>query len=315
LHLQNQSINIDVIYITSIGCMRFRDWATRVMLIFLMFAALILAVFIGSYKHTQSNNTTSVVENTAWSQYPKARFQSLITTENRKLSLPKFSTNTNTVRKLSEVNTRYATTPAFSNYRPSFGKADVHPSNYGERYIRDANGFPLNNQAIIVIHETSNSASSAINFFQTLHDDEKVQASYHALITLDGTVIYLVPPDKRAFGAGNSVFVGANGVETLQTNPNLPPSVNNFAYHVSLETPPDGRGNNKIKSHSGYTEAQYNSLAWLIAQSQVPDDRITTHRAVDRSGQRVDPLSFDADKFLNILHTFRELKTVNAAHK
>jgi N-acetyl-anhydromuramyl-L-alanine amidase AmpD len=150
-------------------------------------------------------------------------------------------------------------------------------------------------------------ASSVINFFQTPNEDESVQASYHALIKLDGTVVYLVPPDKRAYGAANSVFESPNGVETVTTNPNLASSVNNFAYHVSLETPPDGRGNNFLTSHSGYTEAQYNSLAWLIAQSQVPDYRITTHRAVDRSGQKIDPVSFDGEKFLRLLHTYRQV--------
>jgi N-acetyl-anhydromuramyl-L-alanine amidase AmpD len=103
-------------------------------------------------------------------------------------------------------------------------------------------------------------------------------------------------------------------VETVQTNPSLPPSVNNFAYHVSLETPPDAWGKNNINQHSGYTEAQYDSLAWLIAQSQVPDDRITTHRAVDVAGRKVDPLSFDSNKFFEKLHSFRQLKTFNNAN-
>jgi hypothetical protein len=86
----------------------------------------------------------------------------------------------------------------------------------------------------------------------------------------------------------------------------LQPSVNNFAYHVSLETPPDAWDKN-VPSHSGYTDKQYKSLAWLVAQSDVPDERITTHRAVDRSGQRIDPVSFDFDQFYSILHSFREI--------
>jgi N-acetyl-anhydromuramyl-L-alanine amidase AmpD len=213
--------------------------------------------------------------------------------------------------KVYDINPLYITTRDFANYRPPFAQFTVDPSNYGDRYTTDVNGIPYNNQAIIVLHETTNSTSSAINFFQTPHDDESVQASYHAIITLEGKVIYLVPPEKRAFGAGNSVFKGVNGVETVQTNPNLSPSVNNFAYHVSLETPTDAWGKSNIEAHSGYTEAQYNSLAWLIAQSQVPDDRITTHRAVDVGNGKVDPLSFDGDKFLKKLHSFRQLQTFN----
>jgi hypothetical protein len=285
--------------------MRFRDWATRIMLIFLMLATLIVALFIGGARQPQNQTTASSSEITTWDKYLPAQSQSAVKTEEkpRNLELPPV--------KINKINPSYITTSAFANYRPSFAKAKVDPTNYGDRYTADLNGVPFNNQPIIVLHETTNSTSSAINFFQTPHNDENVQASYHAIITLEGQVIYLVPPEKRAFGAGNSVFKGANGVETVQTNPNLPPSVNNFAYHVSLETPPDAWGKSNIKGHSGYTEAQYDSLAWLIAQSQVPDDRITTHRAVDMGNGKVDPLSFDGDKFLNKLRSFRQLKTFN----
>ncbi|MUG98949.1 N-acetylmuramoyl-L-alanine amidase [Scytonema sp. UIC 10036] len=196
------------------------------------------------------------------------------------------------------------TTAAFEAYKPRYEIAWANPSNYGDRFATDVNGTPVNNQPIIVLHETAAPASSAINFFKNSHEDENVQASYHTMIKLDGTVVYLVPPDKRAFGAGNSVFEGSQGEETVKTNPDLPPSVNNFAYHVGLETPPDGVGT-KETTHTGYTEEQYHSLAWLIAQSNVPDERITTHKAVDRSGQRIDPRSFDFDKFWNLLHSFR----------
>ncbi|MBD2385695.1 N-acetylmuramoyl-L-alanine amidase [Cylindrospermum sp. FACHB-282] len=289
--------------------MRFKDWASRVMLIFLMFAALILALFIG--KGTQLKNQTATLnpDDTVWNQYPTVQFQSATASGDKSQSLPKSPVKTN------KIVTRYTTTQAFARYRPSVTAAAVDPSNYGERYAQDVNGLSVNNQAIIVIHETSNSVSSAINFFQTPHSDENVQASYHAMIKQDGTVIYLVPPSKRAFGAANSIFYGVNGAETVQTNPNLPPSVNNFAYHVSLETPPDAWGNSKISTHSGYSEAQYNSLAWLIAQSQVPDERITTHRLVDRSGRKVDPVSFDFNRFFNSLRAFRQLKPINTANR
>ena len=147
---------------------------------------------------------------------------------------------------------------------------------------------------------------SAINTFRTPHANDNNQVSYHTLIALDGTIVSLVSPNKRAFGAGNSAFESSSGVETVKTNPNLPSSVNNFAYHVSLETPLDGRGKNYQKYHSGYTDSQYKSLAWLLTQSEIPDDRITTHENVDRSGQRFDPRSFDFQKFLTILHTYRQ---------
>ncbi|MBU7587475.1 MAG: N-acetylmuramoyl-L-alanine amidase [Nostoc sp. TH1S01] len=283
--------------------MSFRDWATRVLLISLMFTALSVALLIGKINQSKIYSTTPSNQEmtTIGSEYPQVKLQS---SKNQSAKSP--------ITPRQNVG-RYRTTEAFARYRPRYEIAKVDPTNYGDRYTQDIYGVTLTNQPIIVLHETGYSADSAINFFQTPHEDESVQASYHSLIKLDGTVVYLVPPEKRAFGAANSVFESFNGVETVQTNPNLAPSVNNFAYHVSLETPPDGRGDNYIQAHSGYTEAQYHSLAWLIAQSQIPEDRITTHQQVDRSGQKVDPVSFDFDKFLVLLNTYRQISPVYRA--
>ncbi|MGG6239264.1 peptidoglycan recognition protein family protein [Nodosilinea sp. AN01ver1] len=176
------------------------------------------------------------------------------------------------------------------------------PSNYGDRYATDINGRVVQNDFIAVLHETVGSAQSAINLFRTHHPRDQDQVSYHALIGRDGTIYYIVPPEKRAFGAGNSVFNGPNGPETVRTNAAFPPSVNNFAYHVSLETPGDGMNNRR--SHSGYTQAQYASLAWLLAQTTIPDSRITTHQAVDRSGSRMDPRSFNGQGFFALLRRY-----------
>lgn len=283
--------------------MQFRDWATRVLLISLMLTTLMIVLSLGRIQSNKISYNSEIADiTTDWNQYPQSELQSANSPEDKSPEdLPPASVTTN------KSAGRYKTTEAFAQYTPRYEIASVHPSNYGERYSQDINGLPLNNPAIIVLHETGDSAASAVNFFQTANADDSVQASYHALIKLDGTIVYLVPPDKRAYGAANSVFDSPNGVETVVTNPNLASSVNNFAYHVSLETPPDGRGNNLLQYHSGYTELQYNSLAWLIAQSQVPDYRITTHQAVDRSGQKIDPISFDGNKFLRLLHTYRQL--------
>lgn len=176
------------------------------------------------------------------------------------------------------------------------------PSNFGDRYATDIDGRVLHNDFIAVLHETVGSAQSAINLFRTHHPRDQDQVSYHALIGRDGTIYYIVPPEKRAFGAGNSVFDGPNGPETVRTNRAFPPSVNNFAYHISLETPGDGMNNRR--SHSGYTQAQYASLAWLLAQTTIPDSRITTHQAVDRSGSRLDPRSFNGQGFFALLRRY-----------
>ncbi|MEA5463216.1 peptidoglycan recognition family protein [Leptothoe sp. PORK10 BA2] len=190
-------------------------------------------------------------------------------------------------------------TPAF---RPPERVALADPSNYGERFTVDANGNPLNQDYIAVLHETVWSADSAINTFQRHNPQDEDQSSYHTIIDRDGTVIYIVPPEKRAFGAGNSVFDGPNGPETALTNPNFPPSVNNFAYHISLVTPSDGQNN--APNHSGYTDTQYQSLAWLIAQTTIPEERIVTHAAVDRSETRQDPRSFNWPHFLEYLNQY-----------
>lgn len=203
-------------------------------------------------------------------------------------------------RRPTDVQT--ANLQAAVGYTPNEYQALANPTNYGQRFLYDINGQPVNNTPIVVLHETVSDVYSAVNFFQSAQNYEDNQASYHSLIMLTGDIVYIVPPDLRAFGAGNSVFTTSRGTETVKTNPNRPPSVNNFAYHVSLETPPDGRNN--AASHSGYTSAQYQSLAWLVAKTGVPDDRITTHAAVDRSGERQDPRSFDFPLFLQYLQSY-----------
>ena len=190
---------------------------------------------------------------------------------------------------------------ALNAFMPRQEAAPADPSNYGIRYGTDIFGKPVANQPLIVLHETVGSADSAINTFQTAHSNEEIQVSYHSLIRRDGTIIYMVPPEKRAFGAGNSVFRGSKGAETVRTHKHFPPSVNNFAYHISLETPPGGA--NDYETHSGYSEEQYRSLAWLVAHTAIPDERITTHQAIDQSGSRIDPRSFDRQRLLSILHS------------
>ncbi|BAZ13751.1 N-acetylmuramyl-L-alanine amidase, negative regulator of AmpC, AmpD [Calothrix sp. NIES-4071] len=319
--------------------MRDSAWITRMLAISLVVLGVIV-FFVGSKDVKSSDklgNSHLSSEQTAWSP-AKVQYQSDIKppaaqipnkpvnsqpaqTNKPQTASPKLAVQPNNtqaaspkapVQKTNAVSKQppkrtFTTTYAFKSYTPKYVVAWADPSNYGDRFATDINGMPVSNQPIIVLHETSNSAQSAVNTFRTNNSqDENKQVSYHTLIARDGLVVYLVPPDKRAFGAGNSIFDGLNGPETVQTNPTLNPSVNNFAYHVSLETPPDA-WNKNVSSHSGYTEEQYESLAWLVAQSDVPDERITTHRAVDRSGQRIDPVSFDMDKFYSILHSFREL--------
>jgi N-acetyl-anhydromuramyl-L-alanine amidase AmpD len=168
----------------------------------------------------------------------------------------------------------------------------VDPSNYGERFARDAYGNAVNpTPQVVVLHETVYGLKSAIHTFRTPHPNDEDQVSYHALIGEDGQVVQLLDPSKRAFGAGNSAFNG----QWVVTNPKVGGSINNFALHVSLETPLDGENNNP--GHSGYSSAQYDSLAALLAdwmgRYPIKLDNITTHQAVDLGGERSDPRSFN----------------------
>lgn len=176
--------------------------------------------------------------------------------------------------------------------RDSPAKVQIHPTNFGKRFRRDAYGNPLDpTPRLVVLHETVYGIGSAINTFVTPHPRDEDQVSYHVLIGGDGAVVQVLDPEFRAFGAGNSAFNG----QWVVTNPRVGGSVNNFALHVSLETPIDGE--DAGPSHSGYTPAQYDALAALLAgwmdEYPIGPGQITTHRAVDLGGERADPRSFN----------------------
>jgi N-acetyl-anhydromuramyl-L-alanine amidase AmpD len=168
----------------------------------------------------------------------------------------------------------------------------IDPSNYGRRYRQDAFGNPLDpTPRVVVLHETVSSLSSAINTFKTPHPRDEDQVSYHTLVGLNGEILDTVPPERRAFGAGYSAFNGQWAV----TNPAVGGSINNFALHLSLETPEDGE--DEEGEHSGYTAAQYDAASLVLAdwirRFQISPQAITTHRHVDLGGARGDPRSFD----------------------
>jgi len=175
---------------------------------------------------------------------------------------------------------------------PSQIKAvSIDPSNYGERTDRDAYGNRVDpSPSVVVLHETVYGIGSAINTFTTHHPHDDDQVSYHLLIGEDGQVLSTLDPSKRAFGAGYSAFAGRWDI----TNPSMSGSVNNFALHVSLETPLDGE--DEAPSHSGYSALQYDALAVVLAdwmkRYRIPYEHITTHRHVDLGAARADPRSF-----------------------
>ena len=168
----------------------------------------------------------------------------------------------------------------------------INPSNYAERLGRDAYGNRLDTTpSLVVLHETVYGLGSAINTFTTHHPQDADQVSYHLLIGEQGRVVETLDPSKRAFGAGFSAFRG----RWVITNPAMAGSVNNFALHLSLETPLDGEDSEP--GHSGYSTSQYDNLAVVLAdwmrRYRIPFDAITTHRHVDLGLERADPRSFD----------------------
>ncbi len=173
----------------------------------------------------------------------------------------------------------------------NINKIQIDQSNYAERSLIDVTGRKLEtNPSLIVIHETVYGVNSVINTFQTFHPNDNDQVSYHMLVSEKGEIYQTVHSDQRAFGAGNSSFNG----ESVITKKGLASSVNNFALHVSLETPIDGEDNDE--EHTGYTQEQYDSLAIILSMwmedFSIPFDRITTHNFVDLSGSRLCPRSF-----------------------
>jgi hypothetical protein len=169
-------------------------------------------------------------------------------------------------------------------------------SNFGKRVAVDAGGAPIPAKpGLIVLHETVLDLPTTIDLFKRNQDGDSAQASYHVLIGRDGQRVRIVADDARAYGAGDSGF----GDLRFRTSATNPPSINNIALHVSLESPADGRGD--TEAHAGYTPEQYRALTEQVLRWQalygIPMERVTTHAAVDRSHSRYDPRSFRWDRF------------------
>lgn len=168
----------------------------------------------------------------------------------------------------------------------------IDDTNFGQRYRQDAYGRRIDpTPRVVILHETVYSLESAVNTFKTPHPNDDEQVSYHTLIGLDGKIADLVDPFDRAYGSGFSAFSG----EWAITNKKFKGSVNNFALHLSFETPENGR--NSFSTHSGYTELQYDSMALVLSdwmeRFDFPAESITTHQHVDLGGERSDPRSFE----------------------
>ena len=174
--------------------------------------------------------------------------------------------------------------------------AIADPSNFDNRLTVDQWGRSIaHTPKLIVLHETVLNEKETINLFKTQHLRDQDQASYHLLVTRDGSLLRVVPDSERAFGSGMSAF----GDVTQRTKNGSVGSINNISLHISLVSPEDGRDDRA--AHSGYTDLQYKSLAQQVllwqAKFGIPLTRVTTHAAVDRSHSRYDPRSFRWDRF------------------
>ncbi len=207
--------------------------------------------------------------------------------------------------------------PAFAQENPPW--AFDEPAQ--EQITIDAHKYEprkTSHQPILVIHETAQSAewvASRVNA-------PGYAASFHAFIPRDGRIIWMVPPDRTAYTAGRSKFkeMPWDPLRSRKVDPHDPldewdpsgygtPTVNHFAFQVELESPPDGywcrepvgkaciNAGGQGLTHSGYTEAQYKSLAWIAVRLGIPRERITTHAQVDITGHKSDPRSFDWGMF------------------
>ncbi len=142
---------------------------------------------------------------------------------------------------------------------------------------------------IVVLHETLLSIKDSL----LLHADPKYLASYHAVISRTGEIHYLVPADCKAYAAANSKFINTIGEEEHVNN-----SVDDFAYHIALETPEDGF-NALLTRHSGYTTQQYDCLAWLLRATGVDLNRIITHGEL-KTPKQIEPRCLNEDYLFNL---------------
>jgi hypothetical protein len=94
--------------------MKFKDWATRVMLTSLIFVAFIVVLLAGRATQLQKNTSNPAIA--SWSQYPKVVRSQF-----------KPSSAANPPKSL------FKTTAAFTKYRPRYEIAWADPSNYGQR--------------------------------------------------------------------------------------------------------------------------------------------------------------------------------------
>jgi N-acetylmuramoyl-L-alanine amidase len=107
--------------------------------------------------------------------------------------------------------------------------------------------------------------------------DPKREVSAHFVVGKDGQIIQMVPIEKRAWHAGESVLEGR-------------PRVNEFSVGIEMVNLNDG--------NDPYTDAQMNAVAGIVrflrSRYDIPDSRIVSHEQIALpAGRKSDPAGFD----------------------
>ena len=106
---------------------------------------------------------------------------------------------------------------------------------------------------IVVLHQTEESSDVFLSTIQT------ASYSYHAFISTNGALTYLVPANRAAVACGNCELKGISNVDAN-------------SYQICLESI-DGSLNS----------AQYMTLAYLLSQLDIALDKVYTHADLSSS--------------------------------
>jgi N-acetylmuramoyl-L-alanine amidase len=141
-------------------------------------------------------------------------------------------------------------------------------------------GITIN--AVIVHATTIDSLQESVSYFL----EPSTEVSTHFVVGRDGTVVQIVPVEKRAWHAGLSIL---NGVE----------HVNDFSVGIEMVNLNDGV--------EAYPEVQYEAVAGIIrllrSRYQIPDERILSHAEVATPpGRKSDPIGFNLNALRAMTH-------------
>lgn len=118
--------------------------------------------------------------------------------------------------------------------------------------------------------------------------DPKTQVSAHFVVGRDGQVIQMVPIEKRAWHAGESLLEGR-------------PRVNEYSVGIEMVNLNDGI--------DPYPDAQVHAVAGIIrflrSRYEIPDSRIVSHAQIALpAGRKSDPANFDFAGLLQLAKRF-----------